>query len=106
MANSYFQFKQFKIEQGNTAMKVCTDSCIFGAYINPENATSILDIGTGTGLLALMLAQRTEAAIDAVEIEENAYLQAQENIAQSPWNKKINLFYNSIQNFTATTDKK
>lgn len=102
MSNSYFQFKQFRIEQDKTAMKVCTDSCIFGASIDPQNANTILDIGTGTGLLALMMAQKSEATIDAVEIEESAFLQAQQNIQQSKWNDRIKLYHQSIQDFILT----
>ena len=65
-----FDFKCFSIVQSRSAMKVCTDSCVFGALIHPHNAQSILDIGTGTGLLSLMLAQKTtDALIDVIEID-------------------------------------
>ena len=73
MANNYFQFKQFRIEQNHAAMRVNTDGVLLGAWSNISNAHRILDIGTGTGLIALMLAQRNEnSTIDAVEIEEGA----------------------------------
>jgi len=82
-------------------MKVCTDSCLFGAWIPvAESCTSILDIGTGTGLLSLMLAQRTAAAIDAVEIDEPAFLQACENIRQSVFSNSIQLYHQDIFNFS------
>ena len=65
-------------------MKVCTDSCVFGALINPHNAQSILDIGTGTGLLSLMVAQKTnDALIEVIEIDPESILDAKENIAQA-----------------------
>ncbi len=99
MANSYFKFKQFRVEQAQCAMKVCTDSCVFGAYVNVEGATRILDIGTGTGLLALMAAQRTQASIDAVEINAEAQAQATENFAVSPWANRLTLHPVSLQEF-------
>ncbi len=99
LANHYFQFKQFRIDQENAAMKVCTDSCIFGAWIPPGNAARILDIGTGTGLLSLMLAQRSEASIDAVELDEAAATQAKQNVEQSPWSGRISVFHSSIQDY-------
>jgi tRNA1Val (adenine37-N6)-methyltransferase len=99
MGNSYFQFKKFRINQDKTAMKVCTDSCILGAYISADQAKTILDIGTGTGLLALMVAQKSTAFIDAIEIEEMAYEQAKENVNASPWSNSIRIFHTSIQNF-------
>ncbi len=103
MANNYFQFKKFTIQQDDCAMKVCTDACLFGAYIahhlQTNTVKNILDIGTGTGLLSLLLAQKTTAAIDAVEIDDIAFTQAQENIAQSAWHKKITIFNEDILNF-------
>ena len=102
MPNDYFQFKQFRIRQDQCAMKVCTDSCVLGAYADVRHATRILDIGTGTGLLALMLAQRTDAHIDAVEIDKAAARQAAENAAQSPWASRIRVVENSILDFAQT----
>ncbi|RNI29562.1 methyltransferase domain-containing protein [Rufibacter immobilis] len=103
MANSYFRFKQFLIKQDQCAMKVCTDSCVLGAYAHVASARRILDIGAGTGLLSLMVAQRAEEAqIEAVEIDPAAAAQAQENIAQSPWADRVKLFPVSLQEFAAT----
>ncbi|AKD03493.1 methyltransferase [Pontibacter korlensis] len=99
MPNSYFQFKQFRVEQDRCAMKVCTDSCVFGAYVEVQEAQRILDIGTGTGLLSLMVTQRSHASIDAVEINAEAQLQAQENFAASPWAKQLHLHPMSLQEF-------
>ncbi|MGV3502492.1 MAG: tRNA1(Val) (adenine(37)-N6)-methyltransferase [Adhaeribacter sp.] len=99
MANDYFQFKQFRIQQNQCAMKVCTDSCLLGAYARVEKAGYILDIGAGTGLLALMAAQRSQAWITAVEIDAAAAAQAQENIAASPWATRVLLRQQSLQDF-------
>jgi len=95
-----FHFKQFTIHQDRCAMKVGTDGVLLGAWTDVENAARILDIGTGTGLLALMLAQRApNALIDAIEIEENAYIQATENVAESPWKDRINIIHRALQDF-------
>jgi tRNA1Val (adenine37-N6)-methyltransferase len=99
VANDYFQFKQFLIRQDRCAMKVCTDSCLLGAYADVAGAGSILDIGAGTGLLALMAAQRSAARITAVEVDALAAAQAQENIAASPWAGRIGLVNQSLQDF-------
>lgn len=102
MANNYFSFKQFTVYQENTAMKVCTDACLLGALVakalsnSPTEIESILDIGTGTGLLALMLAQETKASIDAVELNAAAAAQAQQNVLQSPWANRIRVIEKDI----------
>lgn len=106
MSNSYFQFKQFRIQQDKTAMKVCTDSCILGAYAPVSDAKQILDIGTGTGLLALMVAQRSQAQIDAVEIDKAASGQATENVTESPFSDRIRVHSSSIQAYSVRCRKK
>ena len=81
-------------------MKVCTDACAFGAWANISDAKRILDIGTGTGLLALMTAQRnSNALIDAVEIDLATAQRASENFQNSPFSARINLFQTAIQHF-------
>lgn len=103
MPNHYFNFKQFTIWQNACAMKVTTDACLFGAWvahkIQDKQVASILDIGTGTGLLSLMLAQNTTATIDAVEIEAAAAEQAKLNFDASFWSKRLHLFEQPIQQF-------
>jgi tRNA1Val (adenine37-N6)-methyltransferase len=99
MPNNYFQFKQFIIQQADCAMKVCTDSCILGAYTQVSDNQRVMDIGTGTGLLALMLAQRANVQIDAIEIDLGAYQQAVENVANSPWAEQIKVYPQAIQDF-------
>ncbi|MFY0599114.1 MAG: methyltransferase [Cyclobacteriaceae bacterium] len=99
MPNSYFQFKHFKIDQGSCAMKVTTEGCLFGALIDPDRSPKhVLDIGTGTGLLALMLAQKyPQTLFDAVEIDAAAFLQARDNFKNSSWDANLNVFHSAIQ---------
>jgi tRNA1Val (adenine37-N6)-methyltransferase len=96
-----FQFKQFSIEQDRCAMKVGTDGVLLGAWTPIENNPfSILDIGTGTGIIALMLAQRSAAQqIDALEIDEEAYEQATDNFENSPWNDRLFCFHAGLDEF-------
>lgn len=104
MANTYFQFKQFRIDQENSGMKVTTDGCLFGSWVASElkknDPERILDIGAGTGLLSLMLAQKTtHAKIDAVEINEQAYGEATQNFKESEWNNRLTCHHIPIQDF-------
>jgi tRNA1Val (adenine37-N6)-methyltransferase len=96
-----FQFKQFSLKQDRTAMKIGTDGVLLGAWAPIENNPfSILDIGTGTGIIALMLAQRSAAEqIDALEIDENAYEQATDNFENSPWNDRLFCFHAALDEF-------
>jgi len=103
MSQNDFQFKQFLVQQERCAMKVGTDGVLLGAWVKAGNAKRILDIGTGTGLIALMLAQKSNASIDAIDIDENAYLQAEENFKSSPWPERLNAIHTSIQEFTSHT---
>ena len=98
---SKFQFKQFSLEQDQCAMKIGTDGVLLGAWAPIlHNPYSILDIGTGTGIIALMLAQRSTAQqIDALEIDENAYEQATDNFENSPWNDRLFCFHAGLDEF-------
>jgi len=107
MANDWFQFKQFRVSQDLCAMKVSTDACIQGAwaaqrlYQLPVAAPRVLDIGTGTGLLTLMLAQAVPSgSYDAIEINGQAYRQAVANFGQSRWKNALRTFHASLSVFT------
>jgi tRNA1Val (adenine37-N6)-methyltransferase len=107
MSNSFFRFKQFIIHQDKCAMKVTTDACLFGAWV-AENirtaeskAINGLDIGCGTGLLSLMIAQKCDIDLDAVEIDEETSLQAIENEEACSFKNAINIINADIRNYHA-----
>jgi tRNA1Val (adenine37-N6)-methyltransferase len=106
MPEDYFQFKQFLVKQGRSVFKVGTDSVLLGAWVSVEKTGSILDVGTGTGLIALMLAQRTAACargtgipIVAIEIHVASCEQAMVNVRISPWDQRIKVINLSFQDY-------
>ena len=102
-----FEFKQFSVFQDRCAMKVGTDGVLLGAWAPIENdPKSILDIGTGTGLIALMLAQRcSDAEIDALELEDTAFEQAVENFEESDWGDRLFCYHASFQEYFQEIDQ-
>lgn len=97
-SNPYFKFKQFTVWHDRSALRVCTEACLLGAYASVDGVKKGLDIGTGTGLLALMLVQRNvEMQMDAIEIDMSSAEQAQENILQSPFADRIRVYQKAIQ---------
>lgn len=92
MANNYFSFKQFTIHHGDCAMKVGTDGVLLGAWCTIPTQGKVLDVGSGTGLIALMAAQRGASEVDAVEIDPLATQQALANVAASPWANRVQVF--------------
>ncbi|MBD3628242.1 methyltransferase [Cyclobacterium sp.] len=107
MANSYFQFKQFRIEQDRCAMKVSTDAVVLGALVSCSEPAAVLDIGTGTGVLALMMAQKYPSSqIEAIELEQEAFLQASQNVMQSPFFPRVNVIHDDFKIFSAKQGKR
>jgi tRNA1Val (adenine37-N6)-methyltransferase len=98
---SYFQFKQFTIQQARCALKVCTDACLFGAWTASrlKDEKEILDIGSGSGLLMLMMAQNSPAWIDGIEIDVPSKEQSEENLEASSWNERLNVFQGDVRYF-------
>jgi len=101
LSNSYFQFKQFTVYQDQSAMKVCTDACIMGAWFAEKisSYTYVLDIGSGTGLLMLMLAQKMKSQIHGIEIDLSSFKQLKENLAKSGWKDKLKAFVGDARNY-------
>lgn len=101
-----FQFKEFSVQQDQCAMKIGTDSVLLGAWTSINNPHTILDIGAGTGVLSLMLAQRSSAQqIEALEIDEAAYVQCSENFENSPWNDRLFCYHASLLEFVEEVDE-
>jgi len=105
MSSSVFRFKQFEVHQDRTAMKIGTDGVLLGAWAKTAHPRRILDVGTGTGIIALMLAQRyPQGLIDALEIEANAAEQARYNFQLSPWHERLQLIQTDFNKFQ-TSDR-
>ena len=97
-----FRFQQFSISQEHSALKLGTDAVILGASATFEHPKSILDIGTGTGILALMMAQKYSCPITAIDIDEGAIADATLNVCNSPWKERIAVKTQSLQDFSST----
>ena len=95
-----FKFKQFSIQHKNAAMKIGTDGILLGAWANVNNASNVLDVGTGTGIIAIMQAQKNNSLnIDAIEIDASACIDAKHNINRCPWSENIKLHHLSLADF-------
>lgn len=106
MANPYFRFKKFTVYHDKCAMKVGTDAVLLGAWADTNFCRNILDIGTGTGIIALMLAQRSQATVEAIDIDKEACVQATENAAASPYTERIKVVHASCADFAASNQQK
>ena len=100
MSNNYFQFKKFKIVQDRCAMKVGTDGCLLGGWFDCSQSRNILDVGSGSGLIAIMAAQRCNATVTGVEIDSDAAIQAIENVNNSPWSDRIRIINEDLLSYT------
>lgn len=94
-----FRFKQFTIEDSGCTMKLGTDAVLLGSWVKTSNSLKILDIGTGCGIIAIMLAQKSNAFIDALEIDEQTSMVAQKNFSSSKWSERLKLINQSIQQY-------
>ncbi|MFC2101884.1 tRNA1(Val) (adenine(37)-N6)-methyltransferase [Bacteroidota bacterium] len=101
-----FRFKQFTIEDCHSTMQVGTDSILLGSLTDPGDAKRILDIGTGCGVLALMMAQKSKAIVDAIELDDESVREANENFERSPWNTRLACFGISLQLTEILTDNR
>ena len=105
MANDYFSFKHFTIYQHRSAFKVGTDGVLLGAYADISGVRNILDIGSGTGLISMMLAQRCDAQITAIEPDYESFKQTCENISRCDWHNRITVEHSDLQNFNSKHEK-
>ncbi len=97
--NSVFHCKQFSLSDEHCAMKINTDAFILGAWTKPSFEKRIIDVGTGSGILALMIAQKIKAQIIALDIDKKSYLQAKKNFSNSPWSEQITAIHSSYNDY-------
>jgi len=105
MPNSYFNFKKFTINQDRASFKVGTDGVILGAYADVSDKKRILDIGCGTGLISIMLAQKSQAEIVSIEPDEESFNQASENVRSCIWSSRITVLKTDLQSFISPSEK-
>jgi tRNA1Val (adenine37-N6)-methyltransferase len=105
MANDYFSFKKFTVWQDKSAFKVGTDGVLLGACAEIDGVKKILDIGSGTGLISIMLAQRCDAEITALEPDYESYIQACENVSRCDWHERIKVEHSDIQRFSLKNER-
>ncbi len=104
---SLFRFRQFSMHHHRSTMKIGTDAVLLGIWTAVEGATTILDVGTGSGVIALLLASRaSHAAIDAVDIDEDSCREAAENFDRSPFKERMRVFHDDFQRFSASRNEK
>jgi tRNA1Val (adenine37-N6)-methyltransferase len=106
MAGDSFEFKKFRIKQDRCAMKVSTDAVLLGSWVSASGSETILDIGTGTGIIALMLAQKSNAHITAIDIDRESTEQASVNVAESIFSERVKVLHSSLQQLAAGTEQK
>ena len=99
MSENVFRFKQFTIIQERSALKVGTDAVLLGSWTSATDTQHILDIGTGTGILAIMLAQKSSAQVDAIDIDEASCAEATENVLSTPWQGRISVIHQPLQEY-------
>ncbi len=105
MPNKYFSFKEFTIFQDKSSFKVGTDGVLLGAIAEVSNVKRILDIGTGTGLISIMLAQRSDSQIVSIEPDEESFKQASDNVSRCRWNRRILVINTDLQNYFPGSEK-
>lgn len=106
MASDFFQFKQFKVYHNQCGMKVGTDAVLIGSWCATDNIDSVLDVGTGSGIISLMIAQRSHADILAIDVDIHASIQAKSNFSISPWHDRLSVLHADFSDYVAQTTEK
>jgi len=104
--NKPFHFKQFSLNHHNSTMKVGTDAILLGLWCNISNAATILDVGTGSGIIALLLAARSNARVDAVELDNKSFKEAEINFSNSPYSNQLNIYHDDFNKFAVNENSK